>query len=77
MQTIQLDIADDSVDTFLTIVSNLKNNMVQNIKLKGDTHYEESKAYFHQALRDIENGNDTLLNQEEYDEQMNIFINNL
>ena len=77
MQTIQLDIPDDSVDTFLTIVSNLKSNIVQNIKLKGDAHYEESKNYFHEALQTIENGNETLLNQEEYDEQMNTFIKNL
>ncbi len=74
MQTIQLDIADDSVDTFLTIVSNLKNNMVQNIKLQGDRHYEETKAYFHNALKEIESGNDPLLNQEEYDKQMDAFI---
>jgi len=32
MQTIQLDIADDKVDTFLTIVGNLKNDIVQNIR---------------------------------------------
>jgi len=77
MQTIQLDVSDDNVDTFLTIVSNLKNNMVQNIKLQGDVHYEDTKAYFHHAFREIENGNDTLLNQEEYDKQMNDFLKTL
>ncbi|MCF6244260.1 MAG: hypothetical protein L3J43_04435 [Sulfurovum sp.] len=73
MQTIQIDIADNNVDTFLTIVSNLKNNMVHNIKFQGDTHYEETKAYFHNALEEIENGKDTLLSQEEYDKQMDEF----
>ena len=34
MQTIQLDIADDKLDTFLTIVGNLKNDIVQNIRLQ-------------------------------------------
>jgi len=29
MQTIQLDVSDNHVNTFKTIVSNLKNNMVQ------------------------------------------------
>jgi hypothetical protein len=77
MQTIQLDIADENVDTFLTIVSNLKNNMVKNIKLQGDAHYEDTKAYFHNALKEIENGNDTPLNQKEYDDQMNEFIETL
>lgn len=77
MQTIQLDISDDNVDTFLTIVSNLKNNMVQNIKLQGDTHYKDTKAYFHNALKEIENGNDTLLSRNNYDQQMNEFIETL
>ena len=77
MQTIQLDITDDNVDTFLTIISNLKDNMVQNIRLQGDTHYEETKAYFHNALKEIENGNDTLLSQEEYDKQMDTFVETL
>ena len=36
MQTIQLDIADDKLDTFLTIVSNLKNDIVQSIRLQND-----------------------------------------
>ena len=77
MQTIQLDIADDNVDTFLTIVTNLKNNMVQNITLKGDAHYEESRAYFHNALQEIENGNDIPLSQKEYDDQMSEFTKTL
>ena len=77
MQTIQLDVADDSVDTFLTIISNLKSNMVQNIKLQGDRHYEETKAYFHHALREIENGHDTPLSQEEYDAEMHAFVDTL
>ena len=36
MQTIQVDIADDKLDTFLTIVGNLKNDIVQNIRLQSD-----------------------------------------
>ena len=77
MQTIQLNVADDNVDTFLTIVSNLKDNMVQNIKLQGDVHYEDTKAYFHNALQAIENGDDTLLTREEYDKQMDDFVKTL
>jgi len=50
-----MDISDDSVNTFLTIVSSLKNNMLQNIKVQGNEHYEESKVYFHNALREAEN----------------------
>ena len=34
MRTIQLDIADDKLDTFLTIVENLQKDIVQGIRLK-------------------------------------------
>lgn len=34
MQTVQIDIADDKLDTFLTIVENLQKDMVQGIRLK-------------------------------------------
>ncbi len=34
MQTIQIDIADDKLDTFLTIVENLQKDIVKGIKLK-------------------------------------------
>ena len=36
MQTVQLEIADDKLDTFLMIVENLKNNIVQSIKIKSN-----------------------------------------
>jgi len=50
MQTIQLDIEDDNIDT---------------------------KVYFHNVLKEIENGNDIPLSQKEYDNQMNEFIETL
>ena len=34
MQTLQIDIADDKLDTFLTIVENLQKDIVQGIRLK-------------------------------------------
>jgi len=34
MQTVQIDIADDKLDTFLTIVENLQKDIVKGIKLK-------------------------------------------
>ena len=77
MHTIHIDIADDKLDTFLTIVSNLKKDMVQNIRLQSDTHYQENKTYFHTALKEIENGNNALLSQEEYDSEMKEFMKTL
>ena len=77
MHTLQIDIADDKLDTFLTIVNNLKNDIVQNIKFKDDTNFQDTKKYFNQALEEIENGNDILLDQDEYDTQMNEFMKTL
>lgn len=37
MQTVQIDISDDKLDTFLTIVENLQKDIVQGIRLKEDT----------------------------------------
>ena len=34
MQTVQLDIADDKLDTFLTIVESLQKDIVKGIRLK-------------------------------------------
>jgi len=36
MQTVQLDIADEKLSTFLTIVENLQKDIVQGIRLKGN-----------------------------------------
>jgi len=39
--------------------------------------FQEDKAYFNDALNEIENGNDTLLTQKKYDEEMNEFMKTL
>jgi len=36
MQTLQLDIQDDKLQTFLTIIDNLKNGIVENIRFERD-----------------------------------------
>jgi hypothetical protein len=77
MHTIYIDVEDDKLDTFLTIVGNLKNDMVQNIRLQGDTHYQDNRTYFQTALEEIENGSDALLSQEKYDSEMKEFMKTL
>ncbi len=77
MHTIHIDIEDDKLDTFLTIVGNLKNDIVQNIRLQGDTHYQENRTYFQTALEEIENSSDALLSQEKYDGEMKEFMKTL
>lgn len=39
--------------------------------------FNKDKAYFHQALKDIENGKTELLTQEEYDKEMKFFEKSL
>jgi len=36
MQTIQLDIQDDKLNTFLTIVNSLKNGMIDKVRFQSD-----------------------------------------
>ena len=36
MQTIQLDIKDDKLNTFLTIINNLKSDIIENIRIGDD-----------------------------------------
>ena len=77
MQTVQINISDDKLDTFLTIISNLKNDLVQSVSVSNNSNFEETKAYFNHALTEVENGTDRLLDQAEYDEQMKDFMKTL
>ncbi len=54
MQTIQLDIADDKLDTFLTIVENLQKDIVQGIRLKDNGFDIESIEKGSQDFIDIQ-----------------------
>jgi len=38
MQTVQVEVAEDKLELFLTIIGNLKNDIVQNIKLPNKKH---------------------------------------
>jgi len=54
MQTIQIDIADDKLDTFLTIVENLQKDIVQGIRLKDNKLNIESIEKDSQDFIDIQ-----------------------
>ncbi|RBQ31139.1 hypothetical protein CRU92_08180 [Arcobacter sp. FW59] len=76
MRTIQLQVEDKDFESFLTIINNLKKGMIRNFEVK-DSDFEQTKSYFNQCLKDIENGNSELLSQEEYSIQMDRFKKNL
>ena len=54
MQTIQIDIPDDKIDTFLTIINNLKKDIVQNIRLKNNDLEIEPISRDSQDFKDIQ-----------------------
>ncbi|WP_198305393.1 hypothetical protein [Arcobacter vandammei] len=76
MKTIQLEIDDNNFETFMTIIKNLKNGMIKNVEVK-DNSFEERKLYFKECLEDIENGKTELLTQDEYQNRMNSFREDL
>jgi len=78
MQTIQFDIEDNKLDTFLTFMENLKEGMIKNLTISHDNSLdEETKAYMktpqfqkdkamlQQRLADIESGKTTLISHDE------------
>ena len=68
MQTIQLQIEDSKVETFINIIENLKDGIVKNFSLQSKTlehikneQFEKDRDYFHKCLEDIESGNVALI----------------
>jgi hypothetical protein len=55
MQTIQIEVQDQYVDTFLTLLSNLKEGMIHNIQIDENMLFETNKTHFQHALKEIEN----------------------
>jgi hypothetical protein len=54
MQTVQIDIPDDKIDTFLTIINNLKKDIVQNIRLRNNDLEIEPISRDSQDFEDIQ-----------------------
>lgn len=89
MQTIQLQIDDNKLDTVLTVIENLKDGIVKNITIKSDgldketkaymdtEQFQEDKAYFQQCYNDIKSGKTELLDDKQYHSQMDSFIDGL
>lgn len=77
MQTIQFQIEDSKLDTFLTLIDNLKDGMVKNLVIKQDELDDETKDYMQteqfqkdkdciqKSLKDIKSGKTKTLSHEE------------
>ena len=79
---ISLNIQDDVYQKLASAGVDMQskiNDYLVNLADKRDTYtnskqFQEDKAYFNDALDEIENGNTKLLNQKEYDDKMNEFM---
>jgi len=89
MQTIQFNIEDNKLDTFLTLIENLKDGMIKNLTVSSDNHLDEDtlaymktsqfqkdKAMLQQRLADIESGKTTCIPWNEGFDELDAFIHN-
>ena len=78
MQTIQFDIEDSKLNTFLTLIENLKEGMVKNLTISNDSKLDEEtiaymttsqfkkdKEMLHQRLANIESGKTKCITHDE------------
>ena len=71
MQTVQVQVDDRYFDTFLALVSNLKEGMVKSVKVDKNTlssisqQHDINKTYFQNALDEIESGTTALISHED------------
>jgi len=90
MQTIQIQVDDNKLDTFLNLINNLKDGIVKNLQIQDDDvldkntleytkteQFQEDKKYFQNCLDDMENGKTKSLNQDEYNVAMDDFTSKL
>ena len=64
MQTIQIEVQDQYLETFLTLISSLKEGMIQNVQIDENVLFETNKSYFQHALKEIENNTVQLLSHD-------------
>jgi predicted CopG family antitoxin len=75
---ISLNIQDDVYQKLVNAGVDMQSKINDYLmSLANKKQFQEDKAYFNQALSDIESGKDQLLDQEEYDIEMNEFIKSL
>jgi hypothetical protein len=79
MQTLTLDIQDNFIQEFLTIIEHYKDK----IQLKKDKNLEYDPYFYHrqeqlqQDIKDIDSGKIQMLSQQQYDTEMNRFMEEL
>lgn len=70
MRTIQLQVEDNNLDTFLTIINNLKNGIVKNFKIDEQidnpiqTVSDEEQSYYEDLLNNMSDEDKTISSKE-------------
>lgn len=78
MQTVRLQVDDSKLDTFLTLIENLKDGIVQNVTVNPSDdlncedqivvdgeQFKKDKIYYNKCLEDIQNGKTKILSHDE------------
>ena len=79
--TLEINIADSLYETFIAFIKNLPQDIisVKKIETKNQlsSQFLADKKMFNQRFEDIQNGNAILLSQDDYQNKMNGFIQEL
>ena len=89
MQTIQFDIEDNKLNTFLALMENLQEGLIKNLTVTNDnkldketitymktSQFQKDKAMLEQRLADIKSGKTTCIPWDEGFEDLDTFIHN-
>lgn len=79
MQTLTINIQDNFIQDFLSIVEHYKGKIQiqKDTNLEYDPYFYERKKQLQQDIDDIESGKIEMLSQEQYDDEMNSFFTEL
>ena len=83
MQTIQLQVKDGYTQNILDMLGSVKDIMLEKIELQQDSNLEhdayfyERKAHLDKTIASVEDGSMKMYEQDEYDEEMDSFMETL
>ena len=79
MQTLTVNIQDNFVQDFLTIIDQYKDKVQvkKDKNLEYDPYFYERKKQLQQDINDIDSGRIEMLSQEQYDNEINSFFTEL
>ena len=79
MQTLTVNIQDNFVQDFLTIIEHYKDkvHLLKDKNLEHDPYFYERQKQLMQDIEDIDSGKTKMLSEEQYDDEMKDFLSEL